>query len=902
MKNFCTSVIFIIIGSAALYAQEVEPLLQFNINGQTQPFPVDTLRFRHKIPIIANWGVGRSIGDALNFKINHGSNISNPNNFTDSSGIVKAGDVTILGQGMEYEPTLIMTTQQCSPSGFVARPYDTQNQCFGFRNIDTTTGIISYDHTSYDYNRYQLRHDSLVAHTGGVRKKVLSGVWMNNQIGDEISNANGRTWYLTLNLRRLTSINYGSANDTVLSLRIKYWKLPLLNNIDSGYIRFDSAFQSSSSTASTSRGLMDNALNPTNRNGTDTIFVIRRSYLPAYQNNGGSITLSSHFTTNGINSLPWDNPLFAPFNRGYVNSLMRGRDIDSIDVEVYYHGAADIGLDWIRIENTQLRSIVRGAYDNSVKNNVQTSLNTIAAMGRGITYHRVYLADEQPILRWRGLGYWNRVLNNGGQMEVVMEYPSHFAHSIGFKELWNNLGVPMANNTAAPYVRNGHGGIIDTSMAFSSMLGLKSGWHNGNTSSDGSSYEMIKFKSNSRSLGVQGFFDDLFSAFSLQFVPYLTSGKSSWGQVWVYSNWNKRRFYNSNINARDSSASTTYWRPQTGEEIRLEAWPQLILGVKGLAFYILGNAGYGENHWFLGGASGTYQGSIIGRTLIDSPLLGTDYLLWGNDSASNGDTYLHAHLNSSVINWNALGINQNRIYIGRRSQRMEILKLTDYLKATEKELSNLYLRAYYTKSLNSKLLGKTQDFTRFISIDTNYLKIRPVGRVDTNNQPYHEAFSDSVCVDITLLHSKDTINYPSSSTVYIGVCNRKSSPLFRSPINNNDWTFYPTRMFDSLTLGENMTQSDRNMWANYRYKQSGSREVNIPFKFTSPDNSYALLQITELGADDPYLDSVYNYRNNPALYQKVDTVICQDGTLSLKLLPGEGKIFRVRVLPTDPSV
>ncbi|MBK7034393.1 MAG: hypothetical protein IPH49_14270 [Ignavibacteria bacterium] len=68
-----------------------------------------------------------------------------------------------------------------------------------------------------------------------------------------------------------------------------------------------------------------------------------------------------------------------------------------------------------------------------------------------------------------------------------------------------------------------------------------------------------------------------------------------------------------------------------------------------------------------------------------------------------------------------------------------------------------------------------------------------------------------------------------------------------------------------------------------RYAQRGARDVTVPFNYHHIDGKYRLLRIRELGGG-------------------IDTIIGQDRELTLRLLPGEGKMMQVDVLPADTSI
>ncbi|HRE59365.1 MAG TPA: hypothetical protein PLW09_16255, partial [Candidatus Kapabacteria bacterium] len=368
----------------------------------------------------------------------------------------------------------------------------------------------------------------------------------------------------------------------------------------------------------------------------------------------------------------------------------------------------------------------------------------------------------------------------------------------------------------------------------------------------------------------------------------------------------KNRKYARNNNAR----------VQTGEEVRLSLWYGLIFGTKGLLYdrfhsdalvdidtaiahknqgnYDLWNTMRTVQGLFFGCAmSPPYQGITqahlyneqltVGDSILKSNAIGSDFLVQGD--ASNMDDYIHFDSTATI-----LGISKNRIYMGRKSIRHEVCKVHDYIHKIGDTLMNIELMGWYGKGFRELVSSRNNDTSLMHSIFSfNSSRLMTIATV---RRDLRDGW-DTTYLDITLLRHKDTANIPMTKEFYVGIINRRTNPLIRNSQTGDTLQFFSTSEFDSLTT------STTSFWQQQRYKQGGARMITLPFNVQASNNHYALLRVTELGADDPYLDSVYNYRNNPALYQKIDTVIGQDKSVMVKLLPGEGKIFRVRVQYPD---
>ncbi|MDQ1264933.1 MAG: type sorting protein, partial [Bacteroidota bacterium] len=90
----------------------------------------------------------------------------------------------------------------------------------------------------------------------------------------------------------------------------------------------------------------------------DTLLKIYRKMLPIDENNK-DITICAHFLTYSDGKINGDNPAFIGNDDPEHN-----KQIDSLDIEVYYHGITDVCIDFIKIENDEAYYISRGAVDS----------------------------------------------------------------------------------------------------------------------------------------------------------------------------------------------------------------------------------------------------------------------------------------------------------------------------------------------------------------------------------------------------------------------------------------------------------------------------------------------------------------------------------------------------------
>ena len=314
------------------------------------------------------------------------------------------------------------------------RAGDTTGSMFGFGFRDTVAGSVRSSGDS-QFDRYVLlkaAHDS----AGGGVRLVLDKARSQRELGDNYyhqgSDAvttlwNGRHWYLAVNLQRLDALD--NVSDTAVVLTVKLPTVTYKNPADSmrrySYIRFDSVSVVRSGgvydTLRTGRGLMDRAL-ADSANAPDfdrQTFIIRRNMLPAWKADGShDITISAFFTTIG-----GDPEYFNPLLRigGYPN-------IDSMGLEVRYHGGCSVAIKWLRIETPQARKLFRGVLDTSLAARISYILDTLDARRAKSKWRKVKLAafyfhDEPADAQLQAMRYVGKLLGGGAVQGTKKDSP-----------------------------------------------------------------------------------------------------------------------------------------------------------------------------------------------------------------------------------------------------------------------------------------------------------------------------------------------------------------------------------------------------------------------------------------------------------------------------------------------
>lgn len=819
---------------------------------------------------------------------------------------------------------------------FVPTSGDSSGAIYGFGHKEGAfTGLGIYD------NRYIYPADSGTAGTGRLilSKPIGYEIMRRHPFSTNVQD-NGSRWYLSINLRRTDAIWNDSTDtsDIVLTIKIpiryRFTDIAKRNSV----IVFDSISSSNNGLLDKGYyqrgGWMEQHLSPAH----DSIFVVRRSMLPKY-GDSADITLSAYFTTK-LSS--FDTTTTNPPFRLNVNPNVG--EIDSMNMEVRFYGKCNIAIDWIRLETPETRALFRGEKDSAIAGVISkaiTKMKQFRDTTNGMPNARIwrfYITDEPNPLMVASSRYYSSLLE--GRCITEAGGDGRYHHAVPLQPTyWGN--TPRYDQyTRAPYIKYvvpGFGS-IDTvyKMHRDHTLGYKAGWQyiweaipssgmdstlikdlrdrnfmtslcDGNW--DGSAYEKCTYVGKGGESNPCGndtiWASSYYNGFKYWVTPdvayarilgdpghlgiyeYNLNGMTKWAKamlfsskpwlanIWIASEW--FGIIKSDPTIKPALV-TGYSRAQTGEEIRLYCWNSLIFGAKGLMYdnfdCELGDTGKlpdtSQTHttgstWLRMGAMGRYEGlsdSFLkdddnGEFLLKSDKSGSDFIIRGD--SSHIDQYIS--FDSSAY---ALGVDPNRIYLGRKSVRLEVMKVHDRVKAISDTLMRLQLQGWYAKGHRSYITVRDNDTTYLTKyLKPDLLETRPCIREEVEGW-------DSTFCDVTI--HKDT-SVSMDDVFYIGVLNRRTNPLIRLT-DTTDLQFYSTAEFDSLTALPDPA------WTARRYKQGGSRELSLPFNYQDSNGRYALLHVQELGGG-------------------VDTVIGQDSRVLIKLLPGEGKMLKVKILRSN---
>ncbi|MFN8360313.1 MAG: T9SS type A sorting domain-containing protein [Candidatus Kapaibacterium sp.] len=405
-------------------------------------------------------------------------------------------------------------------------------------------------------------------------------------------------------------------------------------------------------------------------------------------------------------------------------------------------------------------------------------------------------------------------------------------------------------------------------------------------------------------------------------APFLYQDQPWWSQFFIVSNWN---YYKSKkIGAtKVDRGYTGLVRPPTGEETRLAGFTAVAMGAKGIAIDRLSSydiaadttnptawANMSSGMFTAIGVTNENTGihdtsSLSGLAYLRSNHLGSDFL------EHNETTHLDQYVNiDTIAYW--MQVRPDRVFLGRKSQRLELTKLYTWIDAFNDTLMHLRLVGWFSKGFkdwgnwDTARYDTVNILSKFIKADS--ATVRKLYEPRTKSTQTANERRDSTFYHVTVLSHQDDPTMKNG--YYLSLINRRTDPLIRpfdtlTGVVDSSMKFYTTAEFDEFvhTGGYRIdgVWKDSTYWRDQWWKRLGCREISLPFNYKD-SNGYALLHIKELGVGNHYLDSIYPDRKDTFLHPMIDTVIGQDRTLAIKFLPGEGKMFKVEILHPDTTL
>ncbi|MGA2296907.1 MAG: hypothetical protein ABSG15_05080 [FCB group bacterium] len=650
------------------------------------------------------------------------------------------------GLALHLEPTINVDSNDFT---FQPRAGDSTGAVFGFYGRDFVVGD-----TTTDFKRFILHSDIQTTYP----RVVLNNIWngtilryedyqgtndtshlqnrgLNSNYDKTVYHPfNGKQYYLSINLK---TINWDSLqqhlNDTLLKIRLPYQQTRIDTNsqgqpidtvISYSYVKFDYLpYQSEThnkpiyGTINTNyRGIYRelDTISPQTQDFYITGRMLKNDTLDH------NITLSAFAFFDGI---PFGggflhNPVFK--NDWWANTYKIMTYISKIDVEVNYYGIVDLGIDWIRLETPRMRDIYFGKYDSLAYAICDSNVTDFQShiQKRQPRIFRFYLADEAIPMQWSSVRYLNMLLDTLGELETPTynpghqdSPPAHYIYATGQEQNRNGSILDFGSRAGVPFYKKTR--CIDPNKEYTqtSSFNLRYGFNGNNLHSfnDTLNSEYESHLRNTMSIPVTGgfnIFDDFENIrgtlFNVEFNSWngygkypaiLFSSKPWWSNLWIQSeSWIKDT---SIINS--FTLINTSNRPKTGEEVRLLISEPVILGAKGLFYYLKTRYGYLSDSTDIGSLglqnniNPNVQNSLpTGDSLVYNNFIGGDYINY-LDTNYKWNNYF----NPNVYDLNFMKVDTGHFYIGLRSTRAEIMKNHKWIDAVQNELMNLKLMAWY---------------------------------------------------------------------------------------------------------------------------------------------------------------------------------------------------------------
>lgn len=334
------------------------------------------------------------------------------------------------------------------------------------------------------------------------------------------------------------------------------------------------------------------------------------------------------------------------------------------------------------------------------------------------------------------------------------------------------------------------------------------------------------------------------------------------------------------------------FRPLTGEEVRLQIGACLAFGAKGLVY----DKFFGEEYAFPDPAS-VSNGDEVGYqvlwpglvTTIDKVTdwdtrpsatyanilakdsLGADFMVTGDAMKMDQWVNMAALADSMALGASHTGTAADRIYLGRKSARLEVKKWHDLIMdpTTKSIIYRMHPLAWLGKGYRTLTNGTFSHMTNWI--DTAAFTMyrwtktsKSAANYTMVAEPSGERFFDVVILD-TLTGA------PGANECVIAVTNRRTAPFLIDAALSDSVRFRTTQEFDQLLAGS----------PELRYRQMGARRLMLPIDYQYDPGMPSLLHVREVTLDDA---------------NRLDTVTGSTAKLAIDLRPGETRFFHVKRL------
>ena len=547
-----------------------------------------------------------------------------------------------------------------------------------------------------------------------------------------------------------------------------------------------------------------------------------------------------------------------------------------------------------------------------------------------------------------------------GALETQNKLYPLFMHATGFKEFWNGSNMSFHKQVYAPYIKQGTNdscGNIDFSRSF----GTKCGYAGINTdatftvdSIKNSRYEVHQDVLPSfnhvdyNSLPGNTWLTCLQSSLEGNLFNNYVNHKS---MLFSDKPWLEWLFPLSGSWLSDDSLpnpkhaiGTIKVRPCTGEEFNLMSRYSVFLGARGVFYWLkvriydiihMDDEG-GGSCMGLQASDSTHYLDALNKdiTQFDDPVMNNDFI----DFTRDDPQYLwKRHFVHDTYAWDKMNIDSSRVYIGLQTLRYEMKKFNEWIEHNNDLLMKLRLVAWFGKghaiiNIANNKLSYPYTIDDFIVSDSIFT--RPLGRMQGGYPLYEQGpTADSGFVDV-MVEQIDTTHL--DKMYLLNVINRRTDPLVYvsetynlidcdgNPRDQNQlfegFRFYSTheietncendgKVIDPTSLPEWIDTTQRvaqadlikhtDYWRNLYWQRQGTREINILMKTidTTRKFYYKVEEVTDGVEFSPSL----SWCKKEEIKNRVNITLQQGKYLTLKMLPGMGKMMKVTIIEDNTT-
>ncbi len=387
----------------------------------------------------------------------------------------------IFGKSLKYEPTLYIDPNNVYKLNKRDKVGDPSNPVFGFLTKRGTITNDPNDPNNNEYSRVIIRGDSLV------NQVVLSNPWPNdimyytpkqgdNNDEDTQKDFSGRSFFVSINLRKYKTISTLSPDTPILKIRVPYttWTSATQHK-DDNYAYFRGVPASGFADYTTLPGSYGKAWNLdliSSLPSRPQFIYITEKMLPI---DGSSITISGYIDFAGFQGPnTYTNHILKEFSglkdgENYKSSWgVNGQKIDKLNLEVtYLNSGTEVAIDWVKFETPNAKKINCGYYDDNIAESVQGDLTHFHDYSNyasiGIKPTRWIVHDEGSAVNWEAERHFRKIVGNVTTGAVGPSLGAHWDEYLGNADKWIEVSS-VTTFVANPYLTTNFSHLTATAL------------------------------------------------------------------------------------------------------------------------------------------------------------------------------------------------------------------------------------------------------------------------------------------------------------------------------------------------------------------------------------------------------------------------------------------------------